>query len=537
MEMKTYQSDVIIAGGGIAGLITAYELLKKGKTVIIFDKDVEGNLGGLAKEAFGGIHIIDTPEQKNMGVKDSPELAFKDWLSIAKFDDSDIWPRKWAEFYCYNSIDYIYNFYKEVGLSFLPAPMWLERGLYKPGNSYPRWHLTWGTGFELVGKTLEAIRNLPNAANLQIYCEHEVNDVKQGVGNAMVSGKDLIADEEFEAMGDQVIIASGGIGGGDLSFLKKHWPGKGRKAPDNMLNGAHKFGDGLLHNKIQEHGGVLTNLESNWLYAAGVHHPDKRKPFDGISLQPGPSSLWMNACGERIGPMPMFSQANTSWLVERILEQPGQYTWLVMNWKIATKELLVSLSRYATAIREKRKLLLLRNAIFGDEYRINLLLKESPEDVFLADNLDQLIDKMQERSLYDFKINREQMRDDIKAYDDQIERGPSFHNDEQLRRIASFRNYQVSRRTLTNFQKILDPKAGPLLAVRSFLISRKSLGGIQTDLECRVLKKDGEPFGNIYAVGEAAGYGGGGIHGKGAPEGAFLGGCILTARVCGRSIE
>lgn len=303
-----------------------------------------------------------------------------------------------------------------------------------------------------------------------------------------------------------------------------------------MLNGAHKFGDGLLHHEIERQGGVLTNLKSNWLYAAGVHHPNPRKPFDGISLQPGPSVLWMNAYGERIGPMPMISVINTSWLVDRILDMPGQYTWLIMNWKIATKELIVSLSRYATAIRQKRKLLLIKNVLLGDSYRINFLLKESPGDVFLADDLDSLMDKMQARSLYDFKINREQLKADVLAYDANIDRGPSFRNDEQLRRLADFRSYSIFRRTTCNFQKILDPKAGPLLAVRAFLISRKSLGGIQTDLDCRVLKTDGEPFGNIYAVGEAAGYGGGGLHGKGAPEGAFLGGCILTARVCGRSI-
>ncbi len=536
--MKTYQSDVIIAGGGIAGLVTAYELLKKGKNVIIFDKDVEDNLGGLAKEAAGGIHMIDTPEQRSVGIKDSPELAFQDWLNIAKFDEDDEWPRKWAQFYCNNSLEYIYDYFKEIQAGFIPAPTWAERGLYRSGNSLPRFHVTWGTGFELVNKTVAAINKLPQRSNLQIYFEHEVNDILQGDGKALMTGKNMLTDEAFQATGEQVIIASGGIGGGDLSYLKEHWPGKGRKAPDNMLNGAHKFGDGLLHRKIEERGGVLTHLENNWPYALGVHHPEKRKPFDGISTMPGISSLWFNALGERIGPLPLMVGADNIWLVDRILEQPGQYTWVIMNWKIATKEFIVSLSRYFTAIRNMDIELLKYNAQNGDEYRINLLLKDSPEDVFLADNIDDLIEKMQERSLYGFKINGDKLKEEIKAYDDQIDRGPFFYNDEQLARKANNMKYQpLGLVTIADFKKILDPEAGPLLAVRGFVISRKSLGGIQTDMECRVLKKDGKPFGNIYAVGEAAGYGGGGIHGKGAPEGAFLGGCILTARVCGRSVQ
>jgi predicted oxidoreductase len=534
--MQQYKSDVIVAGGGISGLITAYELLKKGKKVIIFDKDIEENLGGLAKEAAGGIHIIDTPDQRKNGIKDSPELAFNDWLKTAQFEEGEVWPKKWAEFYCYNSIEYIYNYYKEVGLEFIFIA-WAERGLFTASNTVPRWHLTWGTGFELVNKTIEAIDKLPQSANLQIFYEHEVNDVLQGDGEATLKGKSMLTGEEFEATGKQVVIASGGIGGGDLSELKKHWPGKGRKFPAYMLNGAHKFGDGLLHHKIEDRGGVLSNLEHNWVYASGVHHPNPRKPFDGISLQTSPAILWFNALGERIGPTPLFGRADTTWVVDQILEQPGQYTWLILNMKLAKRDLFVALSRYLTAIREKRKFLLLKNALFGDAYRIKMLLEDSPEDVFLADNLEELMDKMQQRSLYDFKINRESIKKEIKAYDDQIDRGPAYHNDEQLRRIDNYRKYTPDRLATSNFIKILDPKAGPLMAVRAFLITRKSLGGIQTDLECKVLKKDGQPFGNIYAVGEAAGFGGGGIHGKKTPEGAFLGGCILTARVCGRAID
>jgi hypothetical protein len=535
--MKKYQCDVLIVGGGIAGLVTAYELLKKEKSIIIFDKDIRENLGGLAKEAAGGIHLIGSPEQTKSGIKDSPEIGFKDWLGMAKFSEKDIWPKKWAELYCFHSIDYIYSYIREIGLSFIRTPLWIERGLFTSANSLPRFHVLMGTGYGLVINTIEAMNNLSQRNNLQIYYEHEVNDVEQGKSYATIRGKNMKTNEEFEAVGHQVIIASGGISGGDLSELKKHWPGDGRKAPEYMLNGAHKYGDGLLHHNIESKGGVLTNLNNNWIYAVGVHHPDKRKPFDGISLQPGISCLWFNAIGERIGPIPLFLQSGTKRVVDRILDQPGKYSWVIMNWKIAKRELIVSLSRYFAAIREKRKLLLLKNTLFGDEARINLLTKEAPDDVLLANNLDELLLKMQAKSLFEIEIDKENIREEIKNYDDQIDRGPSFHNDEQLRRLSNYRTYLPDRLRLCKFQKIIDPKAGPLIAIRSFLISRKSLGGIQTDLNCRVLKKDGRPFGNIYAVGEAAGYGGGGIHGQNSPEGTFLGGCILTARVCAESID
>jgi predicted oxidoreductase len=208
-----------------------------------------------------------------------------------------------------------------------------------------------------------------------------------------------------------------------------------------------------------------------------------------------------------------------------------------MNRKIAVKELIVSLSRYFTAIRKKDSLLLLKNLLFGDTVRIDTLLSESPEDFFMADSLSQLIEKMNERSLFGFKIDEQRLTSEVRFYDAQIERGPAFHNDEQLRRIANYRKYLPYRLQSCKNQKIEDPKAGPLMALRAFLISRKSLGGIQTNLECRVLKKDGTPFQRIYAIGEAAGFGGGGIHGKGSPEGTFLGGCILTAVTFARHLS
>lgn len=532
--MNSYTADLIIAGGGIAGLVCAYESLKRGKSVIIFDKDRPENLGGLANLAAGLVFLVNTSDQRRAGIKDSPDLALSDWIRAAKFREDENWPKKWAEYYCFNSHE-IYDYYKEVGLKFL-AVFFAERGLYRPRMTVPRAHVTWGTGFELVRKTVEAIDKLPQRPKLKIFFEHEVNDVEQGNDVALFRGKNIVTGEPFEATSKHAVLASGGIGGGDLSTLKKNWPGNGFTTPTYMLNGAHRYGDGLLHHKIEERGGTLTNLHENWPYAAGVHDNNSTKPFGGISLQPGPGILWFNALGERIGPQPLMTSLDNPWLIEQVLQQPGQYTWLVLNWKIAIKDLQVALSKYFEAIRAKKYLLLIRNALLGDERRIRLLMDEASEDVLVADDLDSLVDKMQQKSLYNFQINREQLRKDIEAYDDLINRGRAYYNDEQLRQIVNFRSYFADRPRASKFKKILDPKNGPLMAIRSFLISRKSMGGIQTDLECRVLKKDGKSFGNIYAIGECAGYGGGGMHGRGVAEGSWLGGCILTARVCAKNL-
>jgi predicted oxidoreductase len=288
----------------------------------------------------------------------------------------------------------------------------------------------------------------------------------------------------------------------------------------------------MLHDRVAELGGAVTHLDLHWHYAAGVHHPARRRPDDGLSLVPPRSALWLNARGERImNPGPMLAYSDTRHLVASVLQQPGKYSWQVMNWKIAIKELAVSGCDYMTAFRYKKKLELAKTVLFGNKRLVNRLIHDCTADIVVANTLDQLMEEMDQKNLYGLRIDRERMATTLRTWDDMIDRGPAFHNDEQLRRIANSRAYRGDRVRTCNFQKILDPKAGPLIAIREFILARKSLGGIQTDLQCRVLRSsDGEPIPGLYAVGEAAGFGGGGIHGKGSLEGTFLGGCILSAR-------
>lgn len=528
------QTEIVIAGGGLAGIVAAYELLDRGRRVLLIDKDRREKFGGLAKESFGGIHLIGTPHQRRLGIHDSPDLAWQDWQSVADYEPSDDWPRAWGKFYCENSREYIFDFLDRKQIKFLPVVNWPERGVYEPGNSVPRWHIVWGTGYEIIAKLLSALEAHPNRAKLELLFDTEVCGIETQNGRAT----GVRCSGELQVQAEHVIVASGGICGGDLSKVRANWYKPWGDPPAKLLNGAHDYGDGMLHDRVAGLGGAVTHLDLHWHYAAGVHHPAKRRPDDGLSLVPPRSALWLNAHGERImnpGPMPAYG--DTRQLVASVLKQPGQYSWQVMNWKIAIKELAVSGCDYMTAFRFKKKLLLAKNLAFGNKELVNRLIRDCPDDIVVADKLDDLMERMDQKNLYGLKLDRDRMEGTIRSWDEMIARGPAYHNDEQLRRIANCRAYRGDRVRTCNFQPILDPKARPLIAIREFILARKSLGGIQTDLQCRVLRaSDGEPIPGLFAVGEAAGFGGGGIHGKGSLEGTFLGGCVLSGRVLGKSL-
>ncbi len=534
---ENYRADAIIAGGGLAGLATAIELLDRGLRVLILDRDTHERLGGLAKRSFGGVMFVDTPHQRKLGLRDSPELAWSDWLSFADFDDSDEWPRRWARTYVERSTELIFEWLTAFGVRFLPVVNWAERGLFRPGNSVPRWHIAWGTGFTIIEAMTAALDGHPHGDLLEIRCGHRVERLLIEAGRVVgCAGKLENGEGEFEARGEHVVLASGGICGGDLSKVKANWYGPWGDPPETLLNGSHQFADGLLHDEAKRHGAALTHLDKQWHYAAGVHQRGSDSPLDGISLVPPRSALWLDARGRRFGPVPLMGYSDTRWLVEQICRTPEQYSWQVLNWKIAIKEMAVSGCDYMTAFRHKRKLQLVKEVLFGNPDLVNRLIDDS-EDFVVADTLPELMDKMDALSLGDATIDRKRMESDIRTYDSQIDRGRPYFNDDQLRRIANFRQYKGDRLRTCAFQKIEDPKARPLIAIREFILSRKSLGGLQTDLNSRVLDTSGEPIPGLYAVGETAGFGGGGIHGKGSLEGTFLGSCILTGRSAGRAIN
>jgi predicted oxidoreductase len=532
----TYDTEVVIAGGGLAGLATAHELLDHGQRVLILDRDTEDRLGGLAKRSFGGVMFVDTPQQRKLGINDTPDLAWTDWLSFADFGDDDEWPRRWARVYVERSTELIFDWLTGRGVQFLPLVNWTERGLFRPGNSVPRWHIAWGTGFAIIEAVVAAIENHPNRAMLEFRHGHRVERLLiEGGRVAGCAGAIEDGGGEFEVQAEHVVLASGGICGGDLSKVKANWYEPWGEPPATLLNGSHRYADGLLHDEAARHGAALTHLDKQWHYAAGVHSSAADSPNDGISLVPPRSALWLDARGRRFGPVPLMGYSDTRWVVEQICRTPEKYSWQVLNWKIAIKELAVSGCDYMTAFRHKRKLQLVKEVLLGNKDLANRLIDES-EDFAVADSLDELMDTMDAMSLAGAAIDREGMAADIQAYDDQIARGARYFNDDQLRRIAVSRQYKADRLRTCAFQAIDDPKARPLIAIREHILSRKSLGGLQTDLSSRVLGASGDPIPGLYAVGETAGFGGGGIHGKGSLEGTFLGSCVLTGRQAARAI-
>lgn len=530
------RTDVVIAGGGLAGLVTAFELLDHGLRVVVLDRDRPPALGGLAKRSFGGVMFVDTPHQRRLGLRDTPELAWSDWLSFADFSREDEWPRRWARTYVERSRDLVFDWLDARGVEFLPLVNWAERGLFRPGNSLPRWHIAWGTGWAIVDAVVAGLDAHPRRDRLEIRFGHRVDRLLEEAGRVVGCAGALEDDGSgFEVRCDHVVLASGGICGGDLSRVRRHWYAPWGSPPKHLLNGSHRFADGLLHDAAAACGANLTHLDLQWHYAAGVRRRDGEVPDEGISLVPPRSALWLDARGRRFGPLPLMGYTDTRHVVERICCSEGQYSWQVLNWKIAIRELAVSGCDYMTAFRYKRKLELVKQVLLGNPKLVERLIAES-DDFVVADTLPELMERMDALSLDGIRLDREGMAADIRAWDDQIGRGERFFNDDQLRRIANFRRYRGDRLRTCAFQRIDDPRARPLIAIRELILSRKSLGGVQTDLGSRVLRAAGDPIPGLYAVGETAGFGGGGIHGKGSLEGTFLGSCVLTGRLAGRAI-
>lgn len=533
--MVKHESDVVIVGGGIAGITAALELLNLGKQVVILDRDVEDNFGGLAKESFGGMFFVDTPQQRRAGMKDNPELALKDWFSVAKFSEEDIWPKKWAKSYVYNCTEHVYKWLKVQGIKFFPVVHWVERGLFTPGNSYPRFHMVWGTGYTLSETLRLKLVNHPLAkSNLTLLFQHKVDQlIKENDAIIGVRGVDEETETSFEVVGQSTIIATGGIGG-NLELVRKHWHKNFGEPPEVILNGAHKYGMGDMHSEVENHHGKVSHLDKMWPYAAGVHHPKPTRELHGLSLIPPKSALWLTYQGKRFGPMPLITAYDTSYLVEQVCKQEKKYSWQVLNLKIAIKEFAISGSESNKAMKEKNILKFLKNTLLGDKKLIDEMIATC-EDFIVADTVEELVTKM--NALTGTKdVDLENVQSAIDDYDANIDRGPKYFNDEQLRRIAHTRSYRGDKVRTSKFKKINDQKSLPLIAIREFILSRKTLGGIQTNLECQVLNDNGSPMSGLFAVGEAAGFGGGGMHGKGSLEGTFLGGCVLTSRMAAYSI-
>ncbi len=531
-----YKADIAIIGGGLAGLVTAYELLDTGRKIMLFDRDLESNLGGLAKESFGGIFFVNSPLQKRAGIKDNADLALQDWYSFAEFGEEDHWPKKWAEYYVTHCTEEVYRWlHHQIGIRFFPVVHWVERGWERKGNSVPRFHMVWGTGNELIVKMIRAIRKHPHYKNLEIKYGHRVTDLISSENRVSgFQGMNENNDEEFSCLVSHTVIASGGVAG-DLTWMKDNWYKPWGKAPEYLLNGSHRFSMGDLHKAAGKIRAAVTHLDLHWNYAAGVHHPDPKREDHGLSIVPPRSAIWLNYRGRRIGPPPLVTSFDTRFLVEKICAQEKKYSWQVMNLKTAKKELAVSGSEFNDAIKNKNFIGFVLTLLFGNNPLMRAM-KDHCEDFITANSVEELCKKMNALN-GDDSVNLQELQESIAKFDKEVEKGKGNSGDEQLLKIDLLKKYRGDRIRIAGNQKIIRKNAFPLVALREFILTRKSLGGIQTDLDCRVLDYSGNPLEGLYAVGEAAGFGGGGIHGKRSLEGTFLGNCILNGRVAAKTIK
>jgi predicted oxidoreductase len=530
MSPEPVKADVLVIGAGIAGLVAALELLDQGRGVVLVDRCQPEEVGGLAREAFGGMFMVDSPQQRRSRVEDSYELALDDWLRIAEFSDDDVWPRRWAEQYVARARDEVGKWLTEQGLWFFPVVNWAERGMYGDGNSVPRFHLAWGCGQGLVDAVWGKLQEHPRRDDFVVRFRTRVAELLEGDGGS-ITGARLEDGSEIEARAS--VVAAGGIGG-NLDLVRKEWPSDLGSAPEHLLMGSHYYADGAMHDEVKRHGGNVTHIDRMWNYADAVRHPKPRRPLHGVKLIPPRSGLALDPTGRRYGPVPVMPTFDARYALERMCTHEPMYSWLVCNRKIAVRELDVSGSEHNPHIREKRLVRFLASVVLGKPALVDYFVKHCP-DFVTADSMPELASRMSEAA-GDRLLDADLMESEVRRYDDNLARGKGLWNDDQIRRIAQYRNWRGDRLRTSKFQQIADPDAGPLIAIRLQPMARKSLGGIQTDLQSRVLREDGEPIPGLYAAGEAAGFGGGGMHGKRSLEGTFLGGCVFSARIAAQAI-
>jgi len=530
--------------------------LRSGHTVLLLDRCHAQQIGGLAREAFGGMFMVDSPEQRRSRIPDSERLALEDWLRIADFDSEDVWPRRWAEQYVTRARDDVGGWLRELGVRFFPVVNWAERGNFGDGNSVPRFHLTWGTGKALVSAVWGAIESHPRRSALELRLRSRVTgllyedgrvagcrviaereeQVGAAAGESLARPGGVASDESYEVRATKaVVIAAGGIGG-NLELIRREWPTSELGTPPReLLMGSHYYADGALHEQVRELGGNVTHLSRMWNYADAVRHPKPQRERHGLKLIPPRSGIMLDPDGVRYGPVPVMPTFDAHAALRRMCEDERKYSWLICNFKIAKRELDVSGSQHNPHLRERRIVPFLLSVLLGKPRLVRHFLDGSP-DFVSAGSLRELAGKMNEVT-GESAIDVDVLEREIGRYDATIARGKALFNDDQLRRIAQLRNWRGDRLRTSRFQRIVDPSAMPLIAIRLQVMARKSLGGIQTDLGCRVLRtQDGEPIAGLYAIGEAAGFGGGGVHGKRSLEGTFLGGCVFTGRLAAATI-
>lgn len=552
-------ADVIIVGGGLAGLVAANELVQAGKRVALVDQENPANLGGQAFWSFGGLFLVNSPEQRKLGVRDGVDLAWRDWRGSAGWDRlagplaEDEWAVQWARAYVEFAAGEKRAWLKQHGISLTPMVGWAERGggkAFGHGNSVPRFHVAWGTGTGVSEPFADRARAAEKDGRLTFHHRRRVDQLLVEGGRVTgVAGAILAADAaprgaasnrnvvgDFTLRAQAVVLASGGIGG-DHDKVRRFWPERLGSPPKSMITGVPAYVDGRMLDIAGEAGGRLVNRDRMWHYVEGVQNWDPIWPKHAIRILPGPSPLWLDALGRRL-PAPALPGHDTMATLRHLRTTPDlaehDHSWFIVTQKIIEKEFALSGSEQNLDITERKLLKVLMSRLGRGAPPAVDAFKHKGADFVFADDLETLVARMNaltEPPLLDPALVRQQVED----RDAQM--ANPYTKDFQAMSIHNSRRYLGDRLARTAApHRLLDPKAGPLIGVRLHVLTRKSLGGLQTDLSSQVLKADGTPFEGLYAAGEAAGFGGGGLHGYNALEGTFLGGCIFSGRAAGRAL-
>ena len=544
------KADVIIIGSGLAGLVAAHEATNRGRRVILIDQEGPQSMGGQAFWSLGGLFMVDTPEQRRMGIRDSPELARQDWLGSAQFDrPEDDMPRQWADAYLEFASGTMRSYLRELGMRWFPVVGWAERGGAAAGghgNSVPRFHITWGTGEGVVAPFIRLANAAIDIGLLRHAFRHRVSRIDVTDGRATgVSGEILDVDYaprgasttrdvtgEFSFAAESIVVASGGIGG-DHDAVRALWPrDRLGEPPAHMVSGVPDYVDGQMQAVAKAAGAEAINEDRMWHYCEGLRNWDPIWPNHGIRVLPGPSSVWLDGNGDRMEPpcMPGFDTLST---LKRILAAGHEHSWFILTQKIIEKEFALSGSEQNPDLTSGKWLNVLRERLGKGATRAVEAFKEKGADFVVADDLETLVAGMN-RLMPDAPLALDHVRGQIAARDAALD--DPVAEDAQINAINHARTYLGDELIRTaKPHAILDPKNGPLIAVRLNILTRKSLGGLHTDLAGRVLRDDGTIFDGLYAAGEVAGFGGGGYHGYNALEGTFLGGCVFSGMKAGQS--
>src|SRR6478672_5999279 len=541
-------ADAIVVGAGLAGLVAATELTAAGRRVVVVDQESRANLGGQAFWSFGGLFFVDSPEQRRLGVKDSVDLAWQDWMGTAGFDrPEDHWPGLWARAYVDFAAGEKRAWLYEQGMRWFPVVGWAERGdghAGGHGNSVPRFHVTWGTGPGVVEPFVRKAIQAERDGLLTFAFRHRVDDLVvdggavTGVRGAVLAiatesrghptNRDVVGD--FTLSAPAVIVTSGGIGG-NHDLVRAAWPDRLGTPPDHLTTGVPAYVDGRMIGIVEAAGGSVINRDRMWHYVEGIHNWAPIWPGHAIRILPGPSAMWFDGNGRRL-PAPYFPGFDTLGTLAHLRQTGHDHSWFVLTQKVIEKEFALSGSEQNPDLTGRSVRQVLARALPGAPGPVEAF-KRHGADFVVADTLPELVAGMNaltpEPLLDPAEIERQ-----VVARDREIDN--DFGKDLQVTALRGTRAYRGDRliRTATP-HRILDPKAGPLIAVRLHVLTRKTLGGLETDLSSRVLGADGSPVPGLYAAGEVAGFGGGGMHGYRALEGTFLGGCLFSGRAAGRA--